>query len=84
MPLTGYVSSGAGGYSLPWFWLFQWPRLVPLDRGLAHTGEALHIYGAYVLYAVVALHVLAVAWHQFVRHDGVLARMWPASRAPRP
>lgn len=83
MPLTGYLFSAAGGYSLPWFWLFQWPRLAPLDKGLARTGEMLHAYGAYVLYAVVALHVLAVVWHRLVLKDGVLARMWP-SRAALP
>ena len=35
MPLSGYLFSSAGGYSLPWFGLFQWPRIVPLDKGLA-------------------------------------------------
>ena len=78
MPLTGYLFSGAGGYSLPWFWLFQWPRLVPLDKAVAQTGEALHLYGAYLLYAVVSLHILAVLWHRFIKRDGVLARMWPS------
>jgi cytochrome b561 len=83
MPLTGYLFSGAGGYSLPWFWLFQWPRLVPLDKAIARTGEALHLYGAYALYAVVSLHILAVLWHRLVLRDGVLARMWPGPRARR-
>lgn len=77
MPLSGYLFSGAGGYSLPGFGLFQWPRLVPLDKALAARGEALHVAGAYVIYAVLALHVGAVAWHQWVLRDGVLARMWP-------
>jgi cytochrome b561 len=30
--------------------------------------------------ALVALHVLAVIWHQFIRRDGVLLRMLPAGR----
>lgn len=77
MPVTGYLFSGAGGYSLPWFWLFHWPRVVPLDKELALMGEALHLYAAYVLYAVVSLHIVAVLWHHFVKRDGVLARMWP-------
>lgn len=80
MPLTGYLFSAAGGYSLQWFWLFHWPRVVPLDKTLAATGGALHLYGAYVLYAVVTLHILAVVWHRVVKRDGVFARMWPDQR----
>ena len=67
--------SGAGGYSLPWFGLFQWPRLVPRDAALSHLGEMLHDRGAWVLGAVLALHLGAVAWHRFVKRDEVLSRM---------
>ncbi len=80
MPLTGYWFSAAGGNSLPFFWLFQWPRVLPVDKAAAHAAEALHGYGAYAIYAVVTLHIAAVVWHRLVRHDSVLARMWPAAR----
>lgn len=84
MPITGYMFSAAGGYSLPWFGLFQWPRLLPLDRATASMGEWLHDRGAWLLYGVIALHLAAVAWHSLVRKDAVLARMLgrPAA-APR-
>lgn len=75
MPISGYVYSGAGGNSLPWFGLFQWPRLLPLDKVVAHTGYLLHHYGAYVFYAVLAAHIAAVVWHRFVKRDEVLSRM---------
>ncbi|WP_022720308.1 cytochrome b [Rhodopseudomonas sp. B29] len=75
MPLSGYLFSGAGGYSLPWFGLFQWPRLVPRDHVLEHWGEVLHDRGAWVIGAVLALHLCAVAWHVFVKRDEVLSRM---------
>jgi cytochrome b561 len=75
MPLSGYLYSGAGGYSLPWFGLFQWPRLVPRDPALSKWGEVLHDRGAWVIGAVLALHLAAVAWHHFVKRDEVLARM---------
>ena len=75
MPVSGYVSSAAGGYSLPWFGLFQFPRLLDKVPAVSRTGGMLHDWGAWVLYAVVATHLLAVIWHRFVRRDGVLARM---------
>ena len=77
LPLTGYAFSAMGGYSLPFFWLFQWPRLLPVDKAAVPVAEDLHLYAAWAIYIVVGLHVAAVAWHQFVRRDGVLARMWP-------
>ncbi|CAM5762443.1 cytochrome b [Labrys miyagiensis] len=77
MPLTGYLFSASGGYSLPWFGLFSWPRLLPLDKARALSGEYLHDRGAWVIGAVLALHFLAVAWHSLVKRDEVLARMLP-------
>lgn len=80
MPLTGYWNSAAGGYSLPFFWLFQWPRVLPIDKASWRLGEDLHWYGAWAIFVVVGLHVAAVVWHQAIRRDGVLARMWPRAR----
>ncbi|ACA17035.1 cytochrome B561 [Methylobacterium sp. 4-46] len=81
MPLSGYVDSGAGGYALPWFGLFSWPRLVPIDKPLSHLGGEIHLWGAWAIGLLLALHFLAVAWHALVRRDEVLARMWPGRRA---
>lgn len=75
MPLAGYTTSAAGGHDLPWFGLFQWPNLLPLDKGLERTAAEIHEYGAYCLYAVVSLHILAALWHHFFRKDEVLQRM---------
>jgi len=75
MPLAGYTTSAAGGHDLPWFGLFQWPDLLPLDKGLERAAAEIHEYGAYCLYAVVSLHILAALWHRFVRRDEVMKRM---------
>ena len=75
MPLTGYLFSAAGGYSLPWFGLFQWPRLLPKSTGVTDWGQMLHDGGAWVVVAVLALHLAAVAWHQWIKRDEVLGRM---------
>jgi cytochrome b561 len=75
MPVTGYMFSAAGGYSLPWFWLFQWPRLLPHDAALTEWGEFLHDRGGWIISAVILLHLSAVAFHHWVKRDEVLSRM---------
>jgi cytochrome b561 len=77
MPLSGYLFSASGNYSLPWFGLFSWPRLLPLDKPRALLGETLHYWGAWTIGAVLTVHVLAVAWHVLVKKDEVLGRMLP-------
>ncbi len=37
--------------------------------------KAAHAFWAWVLLALIALHLLAALYHQFVRKDGLLARM---------
>jgi cytochrome b561 len=78
MPLSGYTNSAAGGYSLKYFWLFSFPRLLPDSKALSHLGEDLHGLAAWIVYVAVTLQVAAVLWHELVERDGTLSRMWPA------
>ncbi|OBQ75492.1 cytochrome b [Mesorhizobium erdmanii] len=75
MPLAGYATSAAGGHDLPWFGLFQWPDILPLDGPLEQAAARIHEYGAYCLYAILSLHVVAALWHHFFRRDDVLERI---------
>ena len=78
MPVTGYMFSSAGGYSLKYFWLFSWPRLFAGNDTIKLAGETAHGLIAYVVYAVVALHIAATLWHVILRKDETFSRMWPA------
>jgi cytochrome b561 len=53
------------------------------NRAVFRPTEDLHGYLAYALFGLAAAHILAALWHHFVRHDGLLARMWPAAAQPR-
>ena len=75
--VTGYIGLAARGRAISIAGLFDLPRVVPLDRMLSVTSQNLHDYGQYLLYALLALHVGAALYHQFVVKDGVLRRMWP-------
>jgi cytochrome b561 len=83
MPFSGYVTSVAEGHEVPWFGLFEWPLILPRDDVLANAGELIHLWGAYALYVLLVAHIGAVIWHQWIKKDGVLARMMPPQRATR-
>lgn len=48
-------------------------RYAPLHIGLANWGTAL-----------IAIHVAAALWHQYMRKDHVLERMWPKRKSRKP
>ena len=79
MPVTGYMFSSAGGYSLRYFWTFSWPRLFAGNKWIEHAGEVSHGLLAYLVYAAVGLHIAATLWHVVVKKDETLSRMWPAA-----
>ncbi len=81
LTITGYTGLAARGRDITIAGLFDLPLIVPLDRELSVTSQALHNYGQYILYALLALHVGAAIYHQFVLKDGLLRRMWFAARA---
>jgi cytochrome b561 len=76
-PLIGVLMVWAEGEALPVpFTTLQLPPLVVLGEASGEALEELHETIGNVFYAVIALHALAALWHQFVRRDGVLRRMW--------
>ena len=60
LPAIVFAGSGA---PLPESFAIYWPRV-------AHGAMAT------LLLALAALHILAALYHQFVRRDGLLSRMW--------
>jgi cytochrome b561 len=72
-----------GGLAAVWtrgdnlFGWFSVPAFDPGNRALGEQVVDLHGLGANVLLAVAGLHAAAALWHHFIRHDGVLRRMWP-------
>jgi cytochrome b561 len=60
------------------FGLFQVDFGIQRNRAIFHPTEDIHGYLAYALFTLAGLHLLAALWHQFVRHDTLLRRMWPA------
>lgn len=79
IPLIGIVTFVWHGRVFD-FGVFKVDFGVRANRAIFHPTEDVHGYLAYVLFALIGLHVLAALWHQFVRRDRLLQRMWPTLR----
>ena len=77
IPLSGWIYSSASGVPVVYLGLVQLPDLIGADKALAKTLKLVHQTLNYTLAAVVTVHTLAALKHQYVDHDGVLARMLP-------
>jgi len=79
VPLVGWAYSSALGYPLVWFGVLPLPDFVPVDRELARAIHPWHERAAWLLAALVALHLAGVAKH-LRDGDRLLVRMWPWAR----
>jgi len=77
VPLVGWAYSSAAGFSIVLFGHIPLPDFVPHDRALSEAIKPWHGDLAWLLFALVALHVAAVAKHLVIDRDGVLRRMLP-------
>ena len=75
-PLTGLAQSLMRGRS---FMLFAWrvPKVMAGDKPLTALFHQIHALSAWVLLALIGLHVLAALFHRFVLRDEVLQSMLP-------
>ena len=74
--MLGWAHSGAHtpDYS-SFFGLFHVPQFTSPDKATADAFEDRHVFFAYVLLALVVIHMAAAVWHHFFKRDRVAARM---------
>ncbi len=78
-PLLGWALSDAEGKPVHLFGITL-PALVNSDEDLADTLTAWHLNVAWVLLALVLLHIAAALWHHFILRDQTLRAMLPGRR----
>jgi cytochrome b561 len=83
LPVSGYLTSSAGGHDVSFFGLFTLPNLVGVNKALDEGASQAHYVFAWMIGIVLVLHLAAVVWHARIRRDTVLTRMWPRY-SPRP
>ncbi|AWN48653.1 cytochrome B [Methylobacterium terrae] len=77
MPISGFVMSAAAGNTTQYFFLFPIPPFMEKNKAVQDLADQIHLAGQYAVYALVALHVAATAWHLIARRDALLDRMLP-------
>jgi cytochrome b561 len=87
MPLVGWAIVSASPINLPTmlYGVIPWPHLpvlpdLPLEdkKQVGYVLDAMHDYGAYILAALLVLHVAAAHKHHWFDGDDVLTRMAPS------
>jgi cytochrome b561 len=84
LPVVGYLGSNAFGFPVKWFGVVDLPNPIGKDEDLGETLLLVHVALAYVMAAMLALHVGAALFHHFVRRDRTLARMAPSIKTRHP
>jgi cytochrome b561 len=83
LPLTGWSMVSSGG-PVSVFGLFSMPALpVPTSDAAGDTFHDVHVKLAWLMLALLVLHVLGALKHQFGDRDFTLGRMIPFLRAPQ-
>jgi cytochrome b561 len=77
LPLSGYLASNFSKHGIKFFNVVRMPPWGPDDKTLYAFFNQMHHVTALLLALFVGLHLLAVAKHMLVDHDGLLLRMWP-------
>lgn len=75
MPLSGMVMTVAGGHALPFFGLTLVDEGAMEQATLREIGDAMHGTLAWILMALIAVHLLAALKHHLVDRDATLRRM---------
>lgn len=77
LPALGLALTNARGHAVSLPGLGHLPVLFARDLDLADSLEDWHAALAWTFLALIAVHIAAAAWHQWVRRDGLLDAMWP-------
>ncbi|WP_144576912.1 cytochrome b [Agrobacterium sp. DE0009] len=75
MPVSGFLATNAHGFPLRWFGII--PIWSPLDKSpeIAPVLSTIHEWSAWIVLALLALHILAVIFHHLIRRDSTLYRI---------
>ncbi len=77
LPVLGWTAASAFGATVRLFGLIPLPALVAPNKPFAEAVGDVHATVAFVLLALIALHVAGALYHAVIKRDGVVRRMLP-------
>lgn len=77
LPISGYLRVRLERFPIESLDALGVPPLVPKNEALAGVFQSVHQACAFLLIALLALHIAAALQHALIRRDGVWARIWP-------
>ena len=75
MPLIGWAMLSAAAYPVVLFGGVHLPAILPQSDSLHALLWNVHFYLAFVVFALILLHVAAALFHALIRRDGVFEAM---------
>ncbi len=75
MPISGIIMSTAAGYPPRFFGLFTLQLPIAVNKVTAQWFNQAHEILAWIILALVCIHILAALKHHFIDRDNVLKRM---------
>ena len=79
LPMSGWLAVNSAGRPVSLMGFIHLPSLMAKNQALHERIETLHVALAWMLAALVVLHVLAALKHHFNDRDEVLVRMLPGT-----
>ncbi|RKT13913.1 cytochrome b561 [Paraburkholderia sp. RAU2J] len=77
VPLLGWINASSRGWTVRLLGVVPYPALSEPGSAFGHEMGDVHGILAWVLFALIGLHVVAALFHRFVLKDHVLQRMLP-------
>ena len=74
MPLIGWSATASGGFPVEFF-IWQLPGFIGKDEQLSELLFMLHEWLAWIILALVVLHVSGAMFHWKIKRDNVMKRM---------
>lgn len=83
VPLVGWINASSRGWTVRLAGVVPFPSLSKSGSSFGHEMGDVHGILAWVLFALIVLHILAALFHRLVLKDHVLQRMLPSAGPSR-
>ena len=77
VPLLGWANASSRGWNVKLFGMLNLPAITATGSSMGHAMGNIHSVMAWILFALIGMHVAAALFHRLVLKDRTLQRMLP-------